>query len=283
MTHDPFDLDAYLTRIGHDGARDPSLPVLASLVARHSAAIAFENIEALARRPIPLDLPSLQRKLIQGGRGGYCYEQNTLFQGALRALGFRVAGLMARVRRQVPPAMETARSHMLLRVDLPEGPYIADVGFGGLTPTAPLALRAADPQPTPNETFRLLPVGEEFMLQAYIAGDWDDVYRFTLQEERPADYEQANWYTATRPNAMFAHNLIVTLPARGVRRTLFNRHFTERHRDKPMERRVLRSRGDYHDVLRGAFGLTLTEDDLDAVMNVVAKHDPDAPYGGNFA
>jgi N-hydroxyarylamine O-acetyltransferase len=28
--------------------------------------------------------------------------------------------------------------HMLLHVDLPEGPFLADVGFGNLAPTAPL-------------------------------------------------------------------------------------------------------------------------------------------------
>ncbi len=110
-----------------------------------------------------------------------------------------------------------------------------------------------------------------------------DVYRFTLQEERPADYEQANWYTATRPNAMFAHNLIVTQPAPGVRRTLFNRHFTERRMDGSRERRMLQTRPEYDTVLRGVFGLTLSPDDLNAVMAVVAKHDPDAPYAGNFA
>lgn len=282
MTPDTLDLDAYLTRIGHTGARDVCLPVLRELVARHSGAIAFENIDPVAGRAPSLDLGSLQRKLIHGGRGGYCYEQNTLFLAALRALGFTAAGLMARVRRGVPAHVETARSHMLLRVDLPEGPFLADVGFGGLTPTAPLALRVGEEQGTPNETFRL--IGHEaFVLQGCVSGAWEDVYHFTMQEERAADYEQANWYTATRPDAMFAQNLIVTLPAPGVRRMLFNGHFTERRTDGARERRTLRTRRDYDDVLRGVFGLTLAPDDLDAVMAVVARHNPDAPYRGNFS
>jgi N-hydroxyarylamine O-acetyltransferase len=282
MTPDILDLDAYLTRIGHTGARDVSLATLRDLVARHSAAIAFENIDPVAGRAPSLDLGALQRKLIHGGRGGYCYEQNTLFLAALRALGFTAAGLMARVRRGVPEGVETARSHMLLRVDLPEGPFLADVGFGGLTPTAPLALRVSEAQGTPNEIFRLVRDGA-FVLQGFVAGGWEDVYRFTMQEERPADYEQANWYTATRPGAMFALNLIVTLPAPGVRRTLFNRHFTERRTDGTRDRRVLRTRADYSEVLQGVFELALSVDDLDAVMAVVARHDPDAPYGGNFS
>ena len=125
-----FDLDAYFARIGHSGPRAVSLTLLRELVAHHSAAIAFENIDPLARRVPPLDLASVQRKLVTQRRGGYCYEQNTLFQGALLALGFQVTGLMARVRRGVPPHIMTPRSHMLLLVDLPEGPHLADVGYG---------------------------------------------------------------------------------------------------------------------------------------------------------
>jgi N-hydroxyarylamine O-acetyltransferase len=283
MTPEMLDLDAYLNRIGHTGSRDVCLPVLRSLVARHSAAIAFENVDPVAGRVPALDLAALQRKLLHGGRGGYCYEQNTLFLAALRALGFNAAGLLARVRRGVPAGVDTARSHMLLRVDLPGGPYLADVGFGGLTPTAPLALRPDLEQPTPNETFRLRLADGEYLLQCRVGDDWEDVYRFTLQAERASDYEQANWFTATRPNAMFAGNLIVTLPAPGVRRTLFNRHFTERRTDGGRERRVLRSRSDYAAVLRGVFGLILADADLDAIMAVVERHDPDGPYGGNFS
>ena len=139
-----------------------SLALLRELVAHHSAAIAFENIDPLARRVPPLDLASVQRKLVTQRRGGYCYEQNTLFQGALLALGFQVTGLMARVRRGVPPHIMTPRSHMLLLVDLPEGPHLADVGYGALTPTAPLRLRADLEQATPNEVFRLGLIGDEF-------------------------------------------------------------------------------------------------------------------------
>ena len=50
---------------------------------------------------------------------------------------------------------------MVLRVDLPEGPFLADVGYGALTPTAPLAVRPNVEQTTPHETMRLVPAGEE--------------------------------------------------------------------------------------------------------------------------
>jgi len=280
---DRIDCDAYLARVGHSGPRQPSLALLRDLVAAHTASITFENIDPLAGRVPALDYPSLQRKLVTQRRGGYCYEQNTLLQGVLRTLGFAVSGLLARVRLGMPPDIQPARSHMVLRVDLPEGPYLADVGFGRLTPTAPLALQADVEQATPNEIFRLRASGDEYMLRA--AGDdgWDDVYLLALLPQDASDYAMANWYHATRPNALFTANLMVTRPTPGTRRTLFNRQFTLRRSAAPIERRVLQSRDEYEQVLAEEFGLTPSDADMAAIMSVVAKHDTAPPRGTRFA
>ena len=78
MVDEGFGLDAYLARIGYEGPREPSLLALRGIVAAHSAAIAFENIDVLLKRDVSLDLATLQRKLVHRRRGGYCFEQNTL-------------------------------------------------------------------------------------------------------------------------------------------------------------------------------------------------------------
>src|SRR3569623_164652 len=106
----------------------------------HPAAIPFENLDPLMRRPVKIDRASVDAKLVQGGRGGYCFEQNSLFRAALEAIGFQVTGLSARVQWNAPPERINPRTHMLLRLALPEGDHIADVGFGGLTLTTPLRL-----------------------------------------------------------------------------------------------------------------------------------------------
>ena len=161
IVDDGFDLDGYLRRIGYDGPREPSLPALQAIVAAHSAAIPFEN-NVLLKRGIRLDIATLQSKLVQRRRGGYCFEQNTLLEVALRALGFSLVTLVARVVRGLPEAAAAARAHQLLQVELREGPYIADVGYGNLTPTAPLALRLGAEHSTPNESYRLMAHGNEF-------------------------------------------------------------------------------------------------------------------------
>src|SRR5271165_2145045 len=136
-----FDLDAYLARIGFDGHREPPLHVLRALHRLHPDAIPFENLDPLLGRPVPLDLGALQAKLVGARRGGYCFEQNALFRAALEAIGFAVTPLIARVVWMAAPDRPLGgRNHMLLRVDLAEGPYLADVGFGGQLESTPLRL-----------------------------------------------------------------------------------------------------------------------------------------------
>src|SRR3954466_9641336 len=150
------ELTAYFDRIGYAGARAPTFAALHDIVAAHATSIPFENIDVLLGRGVRIDTASLVAKLVGGGRGGYCFEHNMLLQHALRTLGFRVEGFAARVLWGRPEGDPTARSHMLLRVSLPEGDFLADVGFGGLPLTAPLRLETGTEQRTPHEPHRLV-------------------------------------------------------------------------------------------------------------------------------
>jgi N-hydroxyarylamine O-acetyltransferase len=93
-----FDLPAYLKRIGYDAVPAHDLSTLEALHVKHLDRIPFENIDVFLGRPGGIDLDALQTKIVRRGRGGYCFEQNTLFAAALRALGFRIHTLEARVR-----------------------------------------------------------------------------------------------------------------------------------------------------------------------------------------
>ena len=93
-----IDLDAYLARIGYHGTLEPDLQTLTALHAAHVTAVPFENLDILLGRTISLDLKAVQTKIVAGRRGGYCFEQNTLFQAVLERIGFRVTPLAARVR-----------------------------------------------------------------------------------------------------------------------------------------------------------------------------------------
>ena len=263
-----MDLDAYLLRIGHAGGRAPTLNTLREILARHTEAIAFENLNPLMNWPVRLDLESLQRKLVQDGRGGYCYEQNILLSHALQALGYTVAGLAARVlwnaavAGAVPP-----RTHMLLRVDLDGQPWLVDAGFGVMTPTAPLRLKTDEVQATPHEPFRLLEDRDEFVTQANIRGEWRSLYRFGLQEQLLPDYELANWYVSTHPESRFTSRLMVARPASGRRYTLLNNEFTVHHLNGGSEQRMLTSTAEIQTLLESEFQLKLPDTpELDSAL-----------------
>src|ERR1700733_1132481 len=222
MPQDQLDLHAYLGRIGLAATGAPSLTLLRSVIARHTGSIPFENLDIVLGRPIRLDIGSVQAKLVGAGRGGYCFEQNTLLQAALERLGFAVSSLMARVVRPAAADAMTPRTHMLLRVDLPEGAYLADVGFGNLTPTGPLMLGSQAPQPTGHEDYRLRQMADETLLQVRLGTEWANVYRFSAEPSHPIDHEVGNWFTSTRPGGLFTANVIAARPGPRCRKTLFN-------------------------------------------------------------
>src|SRR5262252_5691696 len=84
----PFDLTAYLARIGVDTAARPTLETLDALVWGHLTHVPFENLDILLDRGIAIDLDSVFAKLVTARRGGYCFEHNTLLAAALREVGF---------------------------------------------------------------------------------------------------------------------------------------------------------------------------------------------------
>ncbi len=239
MAEPSFDLDAYLARIGYGGPTDATLATLTGLQACHAQAIPFENLDVLLGRGVRLDLDSLQRKLVYDRRGGYCFEHNTLFLQALQALGFAASALAARVLWRRPEGAVTPRTHMLLRVELAQGAFIADVGFGGATPTAPLALVPEIEQATPLEPFRLVAVDAEYRLQIRQGAEWTTLYQFSLAPQHPIDLELPNWFVSTHPKSFFVHHLVAALPTADCRCGLFDRDWTRRRPDGTVAERRL--------------------------------------------
>ena len=220
-----IDLDAYFARIGYDGPREPTLEVLRALHALHPAAIPFEAIDCLLDRGVDISPAAVDAKLIHARRGGYCFEQNSLFARVLTALGFQVQGLAARVRWNMPQgAPAQPRTHQVLKVEVDGEPWLADVGFGGCVLTAPLPWVLQQEHHTPHDTYRLWPIGEEIRLQVRRNGDWVPAYDLSLVPCEPRDYEMANWFTSTHPTSHFRANLLVARTAPQARYgLLFNR------------------------------------------------------------
>lgn len=251
-----IDLDAYFVRIGYDGPREPTLGVLTAIHAAHPAAIAFENLDPLMGRGVDLDMKAVQEKLIGRGRGGYCFEQNGLFSGALTALGFKVTGLAARVLLNHTPGT-TRRSHMLLKIDLPEGAFVADVGLGSWALSGPLRLFDEAEQQTPHGLFRIVRNGDFFDEQTKIDGEWKTLYRFSLEEQIDHDYEVSNWFTSAHPQSQFRHKLMAARLPKGRRLGMLNNRFSTHYPDGRVVRKELGSPEEIAKILETEFGIAL--------------------------
>ncbi len=262
------DLDAYLARTGWSGERRATTAALRSLHSAHLYGIPFENLDAVLGSVPSLALPDVEAKLVRGGRGGYCFEQNTLFAAVLRSFGFHVTLLTARVLRAGGPGAERPRTHMLLLVRVPgeEQRYIADVGFGGATGLIEAIPLAADTEFRSGGRLHRLVVREEhdgpldlWVLQSPEAGTWADQYAFTLEPAVRADLEVINWYMATSPRSPFSRVLSAHRASPQGHLALRGRTLVETSADGILKERKLADADETVRALTADFGITLTE------------------------
>ncbi|MEU2127147.1 arylamine N-acetyltransferase [Streptomyces sp. NPDC018352] len=269
MTSDRYrlpDLDAYLARIGWTGERRPTSDVLRSVHRAHALGIPFENLEPVLGSAPSLALADLEAKLVRGGRGGYCYEHNTLLAAALTALGFRITLLCARVVVGAGPGDIRPRTHMLMLAEVPgeATPYLADVGFG--SPGAllePIPLVAGAELHDAPRRHRLVNTPHDgplarWELQAHSAdGAWESQYAFTLEPFEAPDYEVINWHIATNPRSPFSHRVYAQRTTADTHFSLNGRTLTVTALDGTREERELADGDEVLRVLAADFGIHL--------------------------
>lgn len=258
-----LDLDAYLARIGHAGDRTPTLGTLRALQARHVAAIGFENIDPVLGRPVPLDVPGLQAKLVRDGRGGYCYEHNLLFAAALERLGFQVSGLGARVRMGETRIRPT--THALLKVRLDGEDWITDVGFGVEGLLGPLPLRAGVRDRQGGWTFGVERDADAWVVRSLHRDGWFDLYAFGEEPRHPVDFAVFNHYISTHPRSPFVQRLVAQHPGPELRRTLIGTELTLTRPDHAREVREVTA-DELPQVLAEHFRITLADADEKALV-----------------
>lgn len=249
----------YLQRLGYDTPPPATLQTLQDLQLRHVCAFAFESLSTLLHAPVPIDLPSVEQKVLLDGRGGYCYELNQMFLALLQALGFDARGITGRVVMGGPPDALTARTHRLSLVTLDGVRYISDVGFGGMVPTSPLQLDTDATQATAHEPYRLSLNEGSYTLWAQVAGEWRGLYVFDLQLQSRIDYEIGNWYVSTHPDSPFLGQLKVALIGPGFRRTLNNAQYAIHYLDRASEKRAINDVDELLTLLQASFGIRLPE------------------------
>ena len=249
-----LDLSAYFKRIGFEETARPDLASLRALHFAHATSIPFENIAIQMGEGISLELDAIQDKLVQRRRGGYCFEQNSLFLAVLRQIGFDAEPFEARVRLGTDAVLP--RTHMLLRVKLDGVELLADVGFGGEGLLHPVPMDG-EAHPQFGRAYRVAAEGGARVLQSKQLVAWADLYAFEPVPRHPVDFEMGNWYTSTFPGSRFIKTLTAQRMTAEGKLVLKNLSFTTVKGDVAEERILQPS--EVPGVLRESFGLDIPD------------------------
>jgi len=198
----------------------PSIDLLRSLHRAHLFTVPFENLDIGLGRAIVCDETRILHKIVGEHRGGFCYELNGAFAALLRALGFRVTLLSARVARE-DGSYGPEFDHLTLRVDLDRS-WLADVGFGECF-LEPLRLESRTEQSQDGRLYRLTPLNSEdgsLGLEAMVGGKWKAQYAFTLEAHELSEFAGMCHYHQTSPESHFTRQRICSLATPDGRVTL---------------------------------------------------------------
>ncbi|MGD8485739.1 MAG: arylamine N-acetyltransferase [Chloroflexota bacterium] len=186
---------AYLARIGIDEPVARTVDGLERLQRAHLTRVPFDNLDVFAGREVRTDIGWSIPKIVDRGRGGWCYELNGAFAWLLGELGFVVKQLGATVLLTTSEPME--RGHLTLEVAL-ERPYLADVGFGDSF-IRPLPLDDPGPHDGGTGSYRFEFAGEETTLVFDGPDGPEPQYRFGSGAFGADDFVEQSEHKRTDP------------------------------------------------------------------------------------
>lgn len=244
-------LSGYLERMAYIGDTTPNLDTLRALQRRHLEVIPYENLDILHRIPLKFGTDELWEKIVTRRRGGVCYELNFLFGDMLRLMGFQLDFLSG----IVAGGSGGDFSHALLLVHLPEGDYIADVGYarGYLTP---FKLHETSWQSDSRALYRLRQEQEWYLLERQDSQKGPvEEYRFTLTPRQREEYREMCDFLCQSPKCKFTYMLVCSLELEQGRLTLRDEFTMMERADAEPEIRPVDSREETDRLLWELFGL----------------------------
>ncbi|SNZ03102.1 N-hydroxyarylamine O-acetyltransferase [Natronoarchaeum philippinense] len=214
-----METDRYLRRIGVDPTtvERADRETLDRLQRAHVTTVPFETI-AVAGTPFGEHDPSgvsrayqdLYEKIVEDGRGGFCYELNGLFGWLLSELGYeptRVAAMVLGDDDPLPPA-----NHLAHVVDL-DRRYLVDAGLGVPSMRRPLPLDGEARTDAAGVDWRVVesdrPDADFETLCREPTEGWETRYVFR-DTHRPREHFTATCeYLSTAPESPFTDDAVV--------------------------------------------------------------------------
>lgn len=265
----------YLKHLGLPKPTEASTEFLDALIRAHLERVPFENLDVLLSRPISLEAEDLLSKVTQRGRGGYCFEMNSLFARLLLALGYRVHLRAARLRFTTPDdSPRVARlSHVVIYVELAhDSDCLVDVGM------AVAGLHRALSVSGETDPFRIRLLHPSKALEVSVptsGGGWKIFYTVEPHVLEWVDVAPLNWYSSTHPDSSMRRLLLVG--RRVVKdghwlRIMNNRYIRWSPKDGIVEKRIFQGEDEILDALQNEFGVNLDpEKDVVALRSEIRK------------
>ena len=201
---------------------DEKLAFLNLLQKHHLVKVPWENLTQHYswHKVINVKPAHLYRKIVNDpGRGGYCMEVNYFYHTVLLSLGFDV--YMAGSRVYHPPRDRYGGwTHLVNLITIAGRRYVVDGGFGGNGPSCPVALDhgVASTQIEPAQTrvmFEPIPDNVDQSQKVWVFqhrhqkdGPWIPMYCFVDLEFTPADIETMNFEPWLDRHTMFTHKVV---------------------------------------------------------------------------
>lgn len=250
-------LSAYLQRIGFEGIARPDIETLRKLHRAHVEAIPYENLDVQLGRRVTRHPQDAFDKIVNRGRGGWCYEMNGLFGWMLEAIGFRVTRLAGAVMREIA-GDRTIGNHLVLLVDLGET-WVADVGLGnGLVEPARLA---AGPVRQRFMEYELQHLDDGWWRFLNHKGSLPPSFDFSPAVTDEALLEERCGWLQSDPGSPFVMNAIAQRQFADRTETIVGPVHTT-FTPEGQRVRTISDAADYLDTVSSVFGLTIPELEL---------------------
>ncbi|MGI9530567.1 arylamine N-acetyltransferase family protein [Lutimonas sp.] len=214
-----MNINKYLERIKYKGDLEPGFNVLKSLQRTHLLHIPFENLDIHYDVTIELSIDRIFEKIVNQGRGGFCYELNGLFFELLISLGFDAKRVAARVYSQ-EKGFGKQYDHLAIVVKINEVEYLTDVGFGDFT-FEPLEINEGLVQYDQKGTFKIDNFENDYLQVSKIEeGSATPAYIFKNIARAFKEFQAMCTYHQTSSESHFTHKKMISIPTEDGRITL---------------------------------------------------------------
>ena len=260
---------AYLRRLGLSDLGSPSVSGLRALHAAHVERVPYELLESQLGGLTSIEPSDSVARIVDAGRGGYCYHLNGAFSVLLQSLGYDVVWHRAGVQRlgETSAPGPSRANHLALTVhglpapESPDGSWLVDVGLGD-------ALH--EPLPLREGSYVQGPLRFGLRRSSVAPGGWrfdhDPRGSFPGMDFGPtratvADFQERHVQLSTDPSSEYVRTCTVQRrDASGV--DILTGCLLKRLDGAPCAPRVLETQSEWFQALADVFGLPLP--DLDA-------------------